>query len=192
MKKQSQLYKSVDFFKCHKAFHWRYLIKPPGVLALRYLSAIDDLETINSWGQKTATWSNTFRNKNPPYAIKFYRNLLGSSNMQAFMVTHKDRPVCIIEISLAQTHILIEKIPCSPEDGILQYLFDVSAKTNINLAIILELFIEYYMSFQGRGRLILPLREEDLQVNQIAIEIGFVEIARIRLDISSLIIYRYQ
>lgn len=111
--------------------------------------------------------------------------------MQAFMVTHKDRPVCILEIALAHTSLLVERIPCSPEDGILQYLFEVSVKTYISMAIILELFIEYYLSFQGRGRIILPLRDENLQVNQIAIEIGFEEIARIKLDKSSYIIYRY-
>jgi hypothetical protein len=189
MTKRAQLYKTVDFFKLHKVKFVQYIDQPPCALALRYLSAIDDMETINQWRNDPESWSNHIKPINYPYAIKYYYSVLQSTTAQAFIIMAGDHPVCILEIVLAQASSMMDRIPCYPGDGILEYLFKLSIKTNVGLSDVLSLFKNYYFTFEGRGRLILPIRVGDITVIQIAEATGFREMNRAILNEMPYIIY---
>lgn len=177
MRSRSTLYTSIDpFVSRKKLLEW---IMPAGQICwLRYLSLIQDLETLNKWRTDPAVRSNMDKTQDAAYAIKQYRSYLNSHTAQVFMAGCNALSVCIFKLTLLQASSFSLIFPGTPEDSLLEFMFHSLPDATLTLAPMLLRFADYYFSFQPGSALHIILPASDFLNIQAVEDAGFTEIRR--------------
>ena len=190
MRKRLQFYKPVDPFVIQKnLLEWKTASGQKGWL--RYLSLIEDLETLNVWRADPGVRSNMDGKPDEVYTIKQYQTFLSSSTMQVHIMGYSNIPVCIMKSILAQASPWSLRLPCLPEDGILEFMFRDFARSTLGLTEALTRFVKYYLSFQPYSRLGIPIPAVDFQNIRLVEDAGFQINDRITFEGREYGMYRY-
>jgi hypothetical protein len=158
---------------------------------LRYLSLIEDLETLNTWKRDPDVRSNMERKTDAVYAVKQYRAIMTSSTAQVFVMGYHDNSVCIFKSVLAQASPWSLRLPFLSGDGILEFMFRDFARSPLNLTEVLRRFSGYYLSSQPHSRLGIPIPVFDFQNIRSVEEAGFQMIDRMIVEGREYGIYGY-
>lgn len=146
MKPLSGLFKPIPFLMKYPVLHERYFSDDMYTLQLRPYSIMEDTSTIYTWINKPRLLCSGHLKSYQRNMLKYYKNILDSSDSQTFMILKDAVPVCQVDVLQAAAEPLHSGLQKSTHDISLRYLADFRTPS-ILFRNAIHLCLDYIFSF---------------------------------------------
>jgi hypothetical protein len=149
-----------------------------------------DILSMYDWknnGETIMNWPESRRNSPLVY---HYLKFLRSSNMQSLMVTHNDQSFMQLDVLPVTETAFAGHFDHQWNDCCLFYFCPYTFRNKNGIVCCLEVFLEYYFSFDSPGALYLPIPAESKSIREEAKIVGFEYLSRIEWAHESCLVFR--
>lgn len=172
MKPLSGLFKPIPFLMRYPVLHEKYFADEMYTLQLRPFSIMEDIATAYTWINKPRLICSGHIKSYQRNMLKYYKNILDSSDSQTFMILQNSTPVCQVDLLQATADPLHSRLATGMHDVSLRYLAEFRTTSSLFRNSI-HLCLDYLFSFTEEPAVFTNLLPAGLITGEEFTAIGF-------------------
>ena len=156
----------------YPVLHEKYFAGGKQTLQLRPFSIMEDISTVYTWINKPRLIVSGHIKPYQRNMLKYYKEILDSSDSQTFMVLQDSTPVCQIDLLQAASDPLHSKLATGIHDVSLRYIADFRTPSSLFTNSI-DLCLDYLFSFSEDPAVFTSLQPAGLITEEEFTAVGF-------------------